>query len=113
MVKANEELTELHARWTHIPSKYDYEIKHRPGNQSEDAAGLSQKPLQRTALLAYQGAEISESEENQTSLKEDFALAIPEGSSPFAGTEKDGELVLLHPKKNPVSCDIWLDPTTL
>jgi hypothetical protein len=65
------------------------------------------------ALLAYQGAEVSESEENQISLKEDFALATPEEISPFAGTEKDGELVLSHPKKNPVSRDIWLDPGTL
>jgi hypothetical protein len=62
------------------------------------------------ALLPYQGAEVSESEKNQISLKEDFALATPEESSPFAGTEKNGELVLSHPKKNPVSRDIWLDP---
>jgi hypothetical protein len=27
--------------------------------------------------------------------------------------EKDGELVMSHPKKNPVSRDIWLDPGTL
>jgi hypothetical protein len=48
------------------------------------------------ALLAYQGAEVSEIEGNQTSHKEDFALAVPEENSPFAGTEKDGELVMPH-----------------
>jgi hypothetical protein len=58
------------------------------------------------ALLAYQGMGVLESEENQTSHKEDFALAVPKKISPFAGTEKDGELVMSHPKKNPVSCDI-------
>jgi hypothetical protein len=57
------------------------------------------------ALLAYA--------ENQISLKEDFALAVPKGDAPFSGTEKDGELVLQHPKNNPVSRDIWLDPETL
>jgi hypothetical protein len=65
------------------------------------------------ALLAYQGAEVSELEENQISLKEDFALATPEEISPFTGTKKDSELVLSHPKKNPVSREIWLDPGTL
>jgi hypothetical protein len=65
------------------------------------------------ALLAYQGAGISESKENQTGSKEDFALEVPEENSPFASTEKDGELVLSHPKTNPVSRDIWLDPGTL
>jgi hypothetical protein len=65
------------------------------------------------ALLTYQGMEVSESEKNQTSHKEDFALAVPEEISPFAGTEKDGELVMSHPKKNPVSRDIWLDQRTL
>src|SRR6476620_7502403 len=65
------------------------------------------------ALLAYQGAETSRLEENQTGSKEDFALAIPEENSPFVGTEKDGELVLSHPKTNPVSRDVWLDPGTL
>jgi hypothetical protein len=40
-------------------------------------------------------------------------LAILEEISSFAGTEKDGKLVMLHPKKNPVFCDIWLDPGTL
>jgi hypothetical protein len=57
--------------------------------------------------------EVSNSEEIQTSHKEDFALAVSKEISPFAGTEKDGELVLLHPRKNPVSRDIWLDPGTL
>jgi hypothetical protein len=65
------------------------------------------------ALLAYQGAEVSKLEENQISAKEDFALATSNKISPFTGTEKDGELVMLHPKKNPVSRDIWLDPGTL
>jgi hypothetical protein len=97
---------------------------------SGDADGLSRNPLQDEtdltdarmnhdaspvfptsvsaglALLAYQGMEVSESEENQTSHKEDFALAIPEEISPFASTEKDGELVMSHPKKNTVSRDI-------
>jgi hypothetical protein len=40
-------------------------------------------------------------------------LAGPKGDAPFSGTEKDGELVLQHPKNNPVSRDIWLDPGTL
>jgi hypothetical protein len=65
------------------------------------------------ALLAHQGAEISKKEENQISFKEDFALAVPKGDAPFSGTEKDGELVLQHPKNNPVSRDIWLDSRTL
>jgi hypothetical protein len=65
------------------------------------------------ALLAYQGMEISNSEESQTSHREDFALAVPKEISPFTGTEKDGELVMLHPKKNPVSHNIWLDLGTL
>jgi hypothetical protein len=65
------------------------------------------------ALLAYQGMEVSNSEESQTSHREDFALAVPKEISPFTGTEKDNELVMSHPKKNPVSCDIWLDPRTL
>jgi hypothetical protein len=65
------------------------------------------------ALLAYQGAEISKVDENQSSIKEDFALAIPEEDAPFSGTEKDGELVLQNPRNNPVSHDIWLDPGTL
>jgi hypothetical protein len=133
----NEKLTVMHARWPHILSEYDFEIGHRPGKRSGDADGLSQNPLQDEtdltdarmdhetssvspisvsaglALLAYQGAEFSESEGDQTSVKEDFALAVPEEISPFTGTEKDGELELLHPKKNPVSRDIWLDPGTL
>jgi hypothetical protein len=65
------------------------------------------------ALLAYQGAEISKVDENQSTIKEDFALAIPEKDAPFSGTEKDGELVLQNPRINPVSRDIWLDPRTL
>jgi hypothetical protein len=133
----NEKLTKMHARWAHILSEYDFEIRHRPGTRSGDADGLSRNPLQDEtdltdacrdhetssvspisvsaglALLAYQGAEVSESEGDQTSVKEDFALAVPEEISPFTGTEKDGELELLHPKKNPVSRDIWLDPGTL
>jgi hypothetical protein len=133
----NEKLTEMHARWAHILSEYDFEIRHRPGKRSGDADDSSRNPLQdetdltdarmdydaspisptsvsaRLALLAYQGMEVLESEENQTSHKEDFALAVPEEISPFAGTEKDGELVMSHPKKNPVSRHIWLDPRTL
>jgi hypothetical protein len=54
-----------------------------------------------------------EVDENQSSIKEDFALAILEGDAPFSGTEKDGELVLQNPRNNPVSRDIWLDPGTL
>jgi hypothetical protein len=127
----------MHARWAHILSEYDFEIKHRPGKRSGDADGLSRNPLKDDtdltnarmdhdappvspisvsaglALLAYQGAGISESKENQTGSKEDFALAVPEENSPFAGTEKDGELVLSHPKTNHVSRDIWLEPGTL
>jgi serine protease inhibitor len=65
------------------------------------------------ALLAYQGAEISKVDENQSSFKEDFALAIPEEDAPYSGTEKDGELVLQHSKNNHVSRDFSLDPGTL
>jgi hypothetical protein len=96
----NEKLSGMHARWAHILSEYDFEIKHRPGKRSENADGLSRNPLQDEtdltdarmdhddapsvsptsvsaglALLAYQGAEVSEIEGNQTSHKEDFALA--------------------------------------
>jgi hypothetical protein len=39
-------------------------------------------------------------------------LAVPEENSP-AGTEKDGELVVSHPKKKSISRDIRLDPGTL
>jgi hypothetical protein len=133
----NKKLTGKHARWAHILSEYDFEIRHRPGKRSGDADGLSRNPLQDETdltdarmdhemstvspisvfagleLLAYQGAEVTESEGDQTSVKEDFALAVPEEISPFTGTEKDGELELLHPKGNPVSRDIWLDPGTL
>jgi hypothetical protein len=42
----NEKLTGMHARWAHIPSEYDFEIKHRPGKRSGDADGLSRNPLQ-------------------------------------------------------------------
>jgi hypothetical protein len=134
----NEKLTGMHARqWAHILSEYDFEIRHRPGKRSGDADGLSRNPLQDDidltdarmdheaapvspisvsaglALLAYQGAEVSKLEENQISAKEDFAFATSDEISPFTGTEEDGELVMLHPKKNPVSRDIWLDPGTL
>jgi hypothetical protein len=98
----NEKLTGMHARWAYILSEYDFEIRHRPGKRSGDADGLSRNPLQDEtklidarmdhdaspisptsvsaglALLAYQGMEVSKSEENQTSHKEDFALAVPE-----------------------------------
>jgi hypothetical protein len=133
----NENLTGMHARWAHILLEYDFEIKHRPGKRSGDADRLSRNPLQDEtdltdarmdhepssvspisvsaglALLAYQGAEISEVDENQSSIKEDFALAILEKNAPFSGTEKDGELVLQNPRINPVSHDVWLDPGTL
>jgi hypothetical protein len=127
----NEKLTGMHARWAHILSQYDFEIRHKPGKRSGDAERLSRNPLQDetdlmdarmdhdaptvsvSVLLAYQGAEVSELEENQTSSKDEFALAIPKEVSPFAGTEKDGELVLPHPNKDPVSRDIWLDLGTL
>jgi hypothetical protein len=133
----NEKLKGMHVRWAHILSEYDFEIKHRPGKRSGDADGLSRNPLQDKtdltearmdheasslplisvsaglALLAYQGTEISKVDKNQSSIKEDFALAIPEEDAPFSGTEKDGELVLQNPGNNSVSCDIWLDPGTL
>jgi hypothetical protein len=126
----NEKLTGMHARWAHILSEYDFEIKHRPGKRSGDADGLSRNPLQDEtdltdaqmdhepssvppisvsaglALSAYQGAEISRVDENQSSIKEDFALAIPENDAPFSGTEKDGELVLQNRRIDPVSLDI-------
>jgi hypothetical protein len=103
----NEKLTGMHARWAHILSEYDFEIKHRPGKRSGDADGLSRNPLQDEidltdarmdhepssvspisvsaglALLAYQGAKISKVDENQSSIKEDFALAIPRGRCSF------------------------------
>jgi hypothetical protein len=124
----------MHARWAHILSEYDFEIRHKPGKRSWDADGLSRNPLQDEtdltdarmdhdasavsvsaglALLAYQGAEVSELEENQTNCKDEFALAIPKEVSPSTGTEKDGELALPHPNKDPVSRDIWLDSGTL
>jgi hypothetical protein len=65
----------------------------------------------RIALKAYQGVGIPEMEENQTSPKEDFALAIEEIYF-FIATE-DGELLLSHTKNNPVSCVVWLDSRTL
>jgi hypothetical protein len=130
----NEKLTEMHAQWAHILSEYDFEIRHRPGKRIGDAYGLSQNPLQDEtdltdarmdhdastvsvsaglAFLAYQEAEVSELERNQTSSKDEFALAIPRKVSPFAGMEKDDELVLPHTNKDPVSRDIWLDSGTL
>jgi hypothetical protein len=133
----NKKLTGMHARWAHILSEYDFEIKHRPGKRSEDADGLLRNPLQveteltdtrmdhepssvspislsaGLALLAYQGADISKIDKNQSSIKEDFALAIPEKDAPFSGTEKDGELVLQNPRINPVSRHVRLDPGTL
>jgi hypothetical protein len=98
----------MHARWAHILSAYDFEIKHRPGKRSEGADGLSRSPLQDEtdltdarmdhepssvspisvsaglALLTYQGAKISKVDENQSSFKEDFALTIPEEDAPLA-----------------------------
>jgi hypothetical protein len=133
----NKKLTEMHARWAHSLLVYDFEIRHRPGKRSGDADGLSRNPLQDDtnltdaridheaapvscisvsaglALLAYQGSKASKLEENQISAKEDFALATSKELSLSASTEKDGELVMLHPKKNPVSRDTWLDPGTL
>jgi hypothetical protein len=133
----NKKLTGMHARWAYILSEYDIEIRYRPGKRSGDADGLSQYPLQDEteltdarmdheassvsptsmsaglALLAYQGIEVLNSEESQISHREDFALAVPKEISSFIGTEKDGELVMSHSKKNPVSRDIWLDPETL
>jgi hypothetical protein len=137
VVNEEREVDKMHARWAHILSEYNFEIKHRPGKRSGDADGLSRNPLQDEtdltdarmdhepssvspisvsaglALLAYQGAEISKVDENQSSFKEDFALAVPEEDAPFSGTEKDGELGLQYPKNSPVSRDIWLDPGTL
>jgi hypothetical protein len=133
----NKKLTGMHARWAHILSEYDFEIKHRPGKRSGDADGLSRNPLQDEtdltdarmdhepssispisvsaglALLTYQEAKISKVDENQSGIKEDFALAIPEKDAPFSGTEKDGELVLQNPRINHVSRDIWSDPGSL
>jgi hypothetical protein len=89
----NEKLTGMHARWAHILSEYDFEIKHRPRKRSGDADGLSRNPLQDEtdltdarmdhevspvspfsvsaglALLAYQGTGISKVDENQSSLR--------------------------------------------
>jgi hypothetical protein len=117
----DKKLTGMHARWAHILSEYDFEIKHRPVKRSGDADGLSRNPLQDEiestdaqmdhepslvssisvseglALLVYQGAEISKVDKNQSSIKEDFALAVPEKDAPFSSTEKDGELVLQNP----------------
>jgi hypothetical protein len=45
----------------------------------------------RVHALGTSRSGISKSEENQTSSKEDFALALLEENSFFAGTEKDGE----------------------
>jgi hypothetical protein len=130
----NEKLIEMHARWANILSEYDFQIRHRPGKRSRDANGLSRNPLQDEtdltdarmdhdastisvsaglALLAYQGAEVSGLEGNQISSKDEFALAIPKEVSPFAGTEKDGDLVLPHSNKDPDSREIWLDLGTL
>jgi hypothetical protein len=135
----DKKLTGMHARWAHILSEYDFEIKHRPEKRSRDADGLSRNPLQDKtdltdvrmdhdsassvppisvsaglAQLAYQRAEISTVDAgNQFSIGEEFALAIIEEDAPFSGTEKDGELVLQNPRNNSVCCDIWLDPETL
>jgi hypothetical protein len=105
----NEKLTGMHARWAHMLSEYDFEIRHRPGKRFGVADGLSRNPLQDEtdltdarmdhdsspvsptsvsaglALLAYQGMEVSKSKENQTSRREDFALAVPKEISPFTG----------------------------
>jgi hypothetical protein len=67
----------------------------------------------RVNALGISRSGISESEENQTNSKEDFASAVREENSPFAGIKKDVELVMSQPKKNFVSCDVWLDPGTL
>jgi hypothetical protein len=40
----NEMLTKMHARWAHILSEYDFEIRHRPGKRSGVADGLSCNP---------------------------------------------------------------------
>jgi hypothetical protein len=135
LMTPNEKVKGMHARWAHILSEYDFEVKHRPGLKSADADGLSRNPLQdetgltdtrmdhdaapvspfsvSAGLALLAGVETENvSAADQHVLEEEFALAIPDKPL-FAGTEKDGELLLTHPKANSVSPDIWLDPGTL
>lgn len=126
----NEKLTGMHARWAHILSEYDFEVKHRAGTKSGDADGLSRNPLQdetdRTdarmdhapplvssltvsaglAQYAYAGNQL-------TSPADDQQTSGNLSNSPFTGTSKDGDLAVAHPLTNPVSRDVWLDPGTL
>ena len=130
----NEKLTGMHARWAHILSEYDFEIKHRSGVKSGDADGLSRNPLKSEAdltdarmdhvlparpdisvsaglaLLACAG---SETEQTTTAQNLDAAVLVPATEPPFAGSHKDGDLELTHPTSNRTSRDIWLDPGTL
>ena len=126
----NEKLTGMHARWAHILSEYDFEVKHRPGTKSGDADGLSRNPLpnetDRTdarmdhvpplgssltvsaglAQHAYAGSQLtSPADIQQTSRNL--------SNSPFYGTSKDGDLAVAHPLTNAVSRDVWLDLGTL
>jgi hypothetical protein len=129
---ANTKLTGMHARWAHILSEYDIEIRHRPGLKSSDADGLSRNPLpddsdwtdarmdhvasdvdvtvlKALALLSCLGrdAEVSEVDESQVQA---FALAP---DSFFTGSEKNGDLVVAAPHANSASRDIWYDQETL
>lgn len=75
--------------------------------------GFSYFRVCRDSALGIAGSGNLRAEENQTIPKEDFALATSEENSPFTSTEKDGELLMSHTKKDPVSCNVWLDPRTL
>ena len=131
----NEKLTGMHARWAHILSEYDFEVKHRSGVKSGDADGLSRNPLRDEtdltdarmdhdasvflpatvsaglAQLAYTGAVALEAADANDKAEN---LELAENSSlPFSGSHKDGVREVAHPRTAQASRDIWLDEGTL
>jgi hypothetical protein len=79
----------LHARWAHILSEYNFEIRHRPGKRLGDADGLSRNPLQdntdlRDARMAHETAPIS-----PISVSAGLALLAYQGGSLKIGREPD------------------------
>ena len=71
-------------------------MKRTTPSQDHDSPLISNYAA-RLALLSCTATEAVKLADNQSSRKDDLALADPE-SRPFAGTEKDGDLDVTHPK---------------
>ena len=119
----NEKLTGMHARWAHILSEYDFEIKHRSGVKSGDADGLSRNPLQNEADLTDARMDHDPVPTLPVSVSAGLAQLVACAGAlvplagvsdlPFSGLHKDGQTDMTHPSSNRVSRDVWLDKGTL